>query len=41
VLRPLAYKLEGGDFKALLTEGLSEKPWHEGEEDEEAVHPIA
>lgn len=33
LLRPLAIKLEGSDFKALLTEGLTEKPWHEGEED--------
>jgi len=41
LLRPLAIKLEGGDYKGLLTEGLTEKPWHEGEEDEEAVFPIA
>ena len=41
LLRPLAIKIEGGDYKSLLTEGLTEKPWHEGEDDEEAVFPIA
>lgn len=25
----------------MLTEGLTEKPWHEGEDDEEQVNPIA
>lgn len=41
LLRPLAYKIDASDFKSALTEGLSEKPWHEGEEDEQPVYPIA